>query len=90
MSTTPPPRFGQVRYEINTNPTFAPRQVTPTILTSSARHPIFELGSIASNLNPVIPEADQAPKSAAIDLVGQMPMTSTVAPAANPTLHRPI
>ncbi|KAL5846528.1 hypothetical protein ACOSQ3_010052 [Xanthoceras sorbifolium] len=69
-STTPPPGFGHVRYEVNANPSSTPRQMTSTRLTSNTRHPIFELRSIASDPNLAIPKDDQAPKTAAIDLTG--------------------
>ncbi|KAL5857388.1 hypothetical protein ACOSQ3_004846 [Xanthoceras sorbifolium] len=83
-STIPPLRFGQVRYEINANPTSTPGQATPVTLTSNARHLIFELRSIASDLNPAIPEGEQAPEPAAIDPVWQLPTVSTIAPGINP------
>ncbi|KAL5843019.1 hypothetical protein ACOSQ3_013622 [Xanthoceras sorbifolium] len=89
-STTPLPGFGQVRYEINANPTSAPGQATLATLTSSARHPIFELGSPASNLNLVIPEGDQALEPAAIDAVSQLPMASTIELAANEMPYGPV
>ncbi|KAL5814284.1 hypothetical protein ACOSQ4_024925 [Xanthoceras sorbifolium] len=64
-SITPPPGFSHVHYEINTNPSSAPRQTTPATLTSNAHHLIFDLRSSADD--PAIPEGDQAPEPVAPD-----------------------
>ncbi|KAL5738400.1 hypothetical protein ACOSP7_031161 [Xanthoceras sorbifolium] len=84
-TTTPSPGFKQVRYEINADSTSTLGQVTLATLTSSARYPIFELGCTVSDSNPETPKGGLAQEPPTINLAGQLPTESTVAPTVNPT-----
>ncbi|KAL5827184.1 hypothetical protein ACOSQ3_019020 [Xanthoceras sorbifolium] len=75
-STTLPPGFGHVRYEVNPTPDLG--QATPAMLTFNTCHPIFELRSSAID-NPA-PEGDQtieliAPDATTMTTVAQGEMS---------------
>ncbi|KAL5788154.1 hypothetical protein ACOSP7_005103 [Xanthoceras sorbifolium] len=82
MSTTLPPGFGNVHYEINTNPTSAPGQTTPITLASSAQHPIYKLRSAAVVQNLVATIGNPTSGPTAVDPSVQSPIMSTVTPVA--------
>ncbi|KAL5851635.1 hypothetical protein ACOSQ3_006753 [Xanthoceras sorbifolium] len=79
-STTLPPGFAHVHYEINTNLTSVPEQTIAAMLTSSARYPICELRLAAVGQNQATPVHDLTLEPIMVDPSEQTLTMSTAVP----------